>query len=100
MNNILSSLHLNTDRIRSNLYLRNGAQCAENLMIKLTDKIGRQKAHELLKGLSSQENFIDVVKKNEIVSSYFSEKELDEILDPMNYLGLSQKIVEKLLDSI
>ena len=100
MNQILSTIYLNKDKIKYNLYLKNGAQCAENLMIKLTDKIGRQKAHELLKQLSAQDDFRTAVKNNEIIRSYFNNNEIDEILEPMNYLGLSREIVEKLLESL
>ncbi len=98
MNQILSSLKLNKDKIQYNLYFRKGAQCAENLMLKLSDKIGRQKAHELLKNLSNEDNFTEAVKNNEIINNYFDKEEIDKILDPLNYLGLSQDIVEKLLD--
>ncbi|MCE7741518.1 MAG: adenylosuccinate lyase [Candidatus Heimdallarchaeota archaeon] len=100
MNKILTSLHLNKEKIRSNLYLREGAQCAENLMIKLTDKIGRQKAHDLLKNLANEDNFTEAVKQNDIISSHFNDEEIERILDPMNYLGLSKEIVQKLLDSL
>ena len=69
-------------------------------MLKLSGKIGRQKAHELLKQLSNNEDFLTAVKSNEIVRSYFSEEEIDEILDPMNYIGLSSQIVEKLVSDV
>ncbi len=100
MDQILNSLHFNTEKIQSNLYFRKGAQCAEHLMIKMTDKIGRQKAHDLLKNLAKEENFIETVKQNEIISKYFDDEELDEILDPMNYLGLSKEVVQNLIDSL
>ncbi|MCG3222646.1 MAG: adenylosuccinate lyase [Candidatus Heimdallarchaeota archaeon] len=94
MNKILQSLYLNLPKIEENLHLRKGAQCAEHLMIRMADKIGRQKAHELLKNLSNEDDFMQAVKNNSVISQYFSEKEIDEILDPKNYVGLSSKIVE------
>ncbi len=100
MNQILSSIHLNQEKIRHNLYLRDGAQCAEHLMIKLTDKIGRQKAHDLLKKLSNEENFTKAVKQNEVITEYYSDEEIEKILDPQNYLGLSKDIVQEFLDSV
>ncbi|MHA1197998.1 MAG: adenylosuccinate lyase [Candidatus Heimdallarchaeaceae archaeon] len=100
MNQILSSIHLNKEKIQFNLYLREGAQCAENLMIHLTDKIGRQKAHDLLKKLANEDNFTEAVKQNDTVSKYFNDEEIDQILDPMSYLGLSKEIVQNLLDSL
>jgi len=100
MNQILTSLYLNEEKIRYNLFLREGAQCAENLMIKLTDKIGRQKAHELLKNLSNEEHFEMAVKSNKTITNFFSEEELDELLNPLNYLGLAKEIVQEYLDNL
>jgi adenylosuccinate lyase len=99
MNKILQSLYLNLPKIEENLQLREGAQCAEHLMIKMASKIGRQKAHELLKKLSNEENFIQACKNNPIISEHFNAEEIDEILDPKNYVGLSKLIVEKLVKS-
>ena len=96
MNKILQSLYLNLPKIEENLQLRKGAQCAEHLMIRMADKIGRQKAHDLLKKLSNEENFMQAVKNNSVISEYFSIEEIEEILDPKNYLGLSTKIVDNL----
>jgi adenylosuccinate lyase len=100
MNTILETLFINKSKIQENLYLLKGAQCAEHLMIKLTNKIGRQKAHDLLKKISSEENFTEAVKNNEIVKQHFNDKEIDEILDPLNYTGLSKEIIENLVKLI
>jgi adenylosuccinate lyase len=100
MNQVLSSLHFNEEKIKKNLYLRNGAQCSEHLMIRLSDKIGRQKAHELLKQLSNKDNFMQATKDNETVREFFSEDEIDSILEPMNYVGLASKIVEEFVNSL
>ena len=99
MNSILSSLSFNFEKIEENLYLKGGAQCAENLMIKMTDKIGRQKAHEMLKKLSAEKDFLTAVKNNETVNKHFSMEEIEEILDPNLYSGLAVKIVENLVSS-
>ncbi len=100
MNSVLKSLHLNTDKININLYLRKGAQCAENLMIELASKLGRQQAHELLKQLSNEENFVEAVKNNAVIMKFFSLEDIDRILDPLNYIGLSSQVVEKALESL
>jgi adenylosuccinate lyase len=100
MNSVLKSLHLNSDKIKANLYLRKGAQCAENLMIELASKLGRQQAHELLKQLSNEENFVEAVKNNAVIMKFFSLEDIDRILDPLNYIGLSSQVVEKALESL
>ncbi len=100
MNKILNSLSFDEENIKKNLYLKKGAQCAEHLMIKMTDHIGRQKAHELLKHLSSQLDFIAAVKTNDVVKGCFNDKEIEEILDPKNYVGLSFEVVENFVEAI
>jgi len=100
MNIVLQTLYINKSKIQENLHLLKGAQCAEHLMIKLSSKIGRQKAHDLLKKLSSEENFSQAVKNNDIVKQHYNNEEIDKILDPMNYTGLSNKIVEDFVTSI
>jgi len=100
MNSILSSLSFNLEKITENLYLKNGAQCAENLMLKMTDKIGRQKAHELLKHLSAEKDFLSTVKNNETIRKHFSIEEIEIILNPKLYTGLAAKIVEDLVSSV
>ena len=100
MNSVLNSLHLNLDKIEANLYLRKGAQCAENLMIELASKLGRQRAHEMLKQLSNEENFVEAVKNNGVIMEFFRDEEIDRILDPKNYVGLSSQVVEQALENL
>lgn len=100
MNSVLQSLHLKSDKIKTNLYLRKGAQCAENLMIELASKLGRQQAHELLKQLSNEENFVEAVKNNAVIMKFFRVEDIDRILDPLNYIGLSSQVVEQALESL
>ena len=100
MNSVLKALHLNLDKIKVNLYLKKGAQCAENLMLELVSKLGRQQAHEMLKHLSNEENFVEAVKNNTVIMEIFTEEEIDRILDPKNYVGLSSQVVDQALESL
>ncbi len=97
---VLKSLNFNIENIRHNLYYQDGAQCAEHLMIKLSDKIGRQKAHFLLKRLSKESDFANAVKQNEQIMEYFSDEEIDYILDPMNYVGLASEVVDSFIHKL
>ena len=99
MNIILRNIYLNRSKIEENLFLMKGSQCAEHLMIKMTNKIGRQKAHELLRQLSSAENFEKAVKSTDSITKFFSEEEIDEILNPKNYTGLAVGIVEDMVEA-
>ena len=96
---ILNRISLNPEQIKKNLYLQKGRQCGENLMLKLTPYLGRQEAHQLVKNLSSSDNFIQEVK-NSIVSNYIDVNKIDKILNPENYLGLSFELTNHVIMSI
>ncbi|MHA1973105.1 MAG: adenylosuccinate lyase [Candidatus Hodarchaeales archaeon] len=96
---IITSIKLNPNKIKNNLSLLKGKQCAENLMIHLSDKFGRQKAHELISSLSESEDFVQAVRNSEI-SRFFSENEIADILNPDNYLGLSIQITERVIEQV
>ena len=100
MKKILSGLTINEENVRKNLFLLDGRQCSENMLIKLTSSIGRQKAHAILRDLTKVENFRGAVKNHPQISELFSEKEIDEILDPQNYIGLAPEIVDWVVTEI
>jgi len=65
--------------------------------------MNRQEAHELLRRLaikSQQENrhFREVLLENEIVRKFLSEEEIEEALNPRNYLGTAVKQVELIIE--
>jgi adenylosuccinate lyase len=99
MNKVLRNIYLNRSKIEENLFLMKGSQCAEHLMIRMTSKIGRQKAHELLLQLSSAENFVKAVKSTDSITKFFSDEEIDKILNPKNYTGLAAEIVENIVET-
>ncbi|RZN73923.1 MAG: adenylosuccinate lyase, partial [Candidatus Methanolliviera hydrocarbonicum] len=67
--------------------------------------IGRQKAHEILRIMAmevyrTREKPKDALLRDDTVKKYFKEGEIDEILDPKNYIGMSKEIVENVLDRL
>ena len=100
---IIQGLEFDELKIKQNLNLTKGAILAEKIMIELVNKgIGRQEGHEILRqaAIEAREKNLDmkeILINNKKISSKFSEKELDEILDPHNYLGKAIEQVEKLL---
>jgi adenylosuccinate lyase len=93
MTKILKELVISEDKILENLNMTQGRVCAERLMLALTDKIGRQKAHKILNNLASEQgNYIDTVK-NSPVKDYLTNDEITSLLDPITYTGLSKEVV-------
>ncbi len=94
---ILQGLEFNQKAIKRNLDRLEGRQCSENLLNHLTLKLGRQKAHNLLRELTQEENFRLAVLSEPRITSNFNRSEIDEILDPSNYLGLAYEVVERVV---
>ena len=99
----IQGLEFDEVKIEQNLNLTRGAILAEKIMVKLVNKgIGRQEGHEILRqaAITARENNLDmkdILILNNKINDKFSEKELDEILDPRNYIGKAVEQVDKLL---
>ena len=93
---ILEGLEFFPENIGRNLELTHGLIMAERLMIALTEKMGRQEAHELVRTLS-QEAFASKrhLKKLVIERKILDKKQADELFDYSTYIGHAEHIVEE-----
>ena len=104
MTNIVANLYVNEERMRQNIELTQGRAMSEAVMIALTKKgVSRQEAHELLRKLTIKSEmekrpFREVLLKDKFVGKKLSEKEIDEALNPRNYLGTALKQVELMVE--
>lgn len=96
---IISNLRVDEERMERNLILTEGQTMSEAVMIALARKgMSRQEAHELVRRLTirstiDKTSFKDTLLRDGAVSSLLSEEEVDEALNPRNYLGTSVKQV-------
>ncbi|NVM53713.1 MAG: adenylosuccinate lyase [Candidatus Helarchaeota archaeon] len=103
---ILEGLEFNYDNIKRNLELTKGLILSEKVMIELVRKgIGRQEAHEILRSVGIQartkgRTLKEVISEDPTVSDLVTVKELDEWLDPKNYLGTAVEQVEKVVKEL
>ncbi|MEM1563147.1 MAG: adenylosuccinate lyase [Candidatus Bathyarchaeia archaeon] len=104
MTNIVAGLYVNEERMRQNIELTRGRAMSEAVMIALTKKgMSRQEAHELLRKLTMKSElekvpFKKVLLEDKIVSGKLSEREIDDALNPKNYLGTALKQVELMVE--
>ncbi|MHA1148119.1 MAG: adenylosuccinate lyase [Promethearchaeota archaeon] len=97
-----AGVEFNLNNIENNLNLTKGACLAERIMVELVNKgIGRQEGHEILRQAAiqarEQDKFMkEILITNEKVKDKFTKEELDEILDPNNYIGKAIEQVENL----
>jgi len=100
LRSILTGLELNLENIERNLNLSGGAILSERIMIELVGKgIGRQEAHELLRtavieARTEKKPIREVFISQPVINSNFSEQEIDELLNPKNYIGKAIEQVE------
>jgi len=104
MTNVVAGLYVNEERMRQNIELTQGRAMSEAVMIALAKKgVSRQEAHELLRKLTIKSEvekrpFKEVLVKDKFVGKKLSEKEIDEALNPQNYLGTALKQVELMVE--
>ena len=97
---ILSNLEVDEERMRRNLDLTEGRAMSEAVMMALAGRgMSRQEAHELVRRLAissavAKSPFKDVLFREKSVRDLLSEEEIDEALNPKNYLGTSVEQVE------
>ena len=101
--NNVKNVVFNYENIKKNLYLTKGGILSEKVMLELVKRgFGRQYAHELLRkaNIKAKEEDLsikEILIKNDEVMSKFTDKEIDEILNPQNYIGSSITQVENLI---
>lgn len=105
MCNIVANLRVDEQRMLQNLSLTQGRAMSEAVMMALARKgVNRQEAHELLRKLTIQSalekrDFKEILLEDKLVSSKLSGKEIEDALNPKNYLGTAVKQAEKFAKS-
>jgi len=93
MTNVVAHLRVDKKQMLKNIDLTQGRAMSEAVMMALTRKgVNRQEAHELLRKLTikselENQRFKDSLLEDEFVCGKLSEKEIDEALNPENYIG-------------
>jgi len=100
MSKVVANLYADEQRMLENIELTQGRAMSEAVMIALTKKgVNRQEAHELLRRLAikstmEKQSFREILLADKVVREKLSEKEIDEALNPRNYLGTALEQVE------
>jgi 3-carboxy-cis,cis-muconate cycloisomerase len=94
---ILHGLMLDPDRMRRNLELTHGLIMSEAVMLELGEAIGRQHAHEIVYAAAQSaavgdQSFRQALLANAEVKKHIKRIELERLLDPASYVGLSVEI--------
>jgi adenylosuccinate lyase len=93
-------------KMLENIELTKGRGMSEAVMTALIRKgMNRQEAHELLRKLtlkseSAKQSFKETLLDDTTVRKILSEREVDEALNPRNYLGTAKKQVELMVKTV
>lgn len=88
------------ERMLHNVRRNKGLDNSEYVMMKLSEKLGKDQAHSLMyeiamKTADEGEDFYTNLMANPLIASEFSEEEVKGMIDPRNYIGLSVELAEK-----
>ncbi len=102
MRYVVEGLHVEAKSMRENLDRLGGFLLSERVMFALSDKIGKQTAHEVvyeasMHGLERGTTFERALMENGRVRNVMSADELRAALDPTTYIGHAEQIVERVL---
>ena len=102
MNGVLSGLAVDVPRMRRNLDLLGGFLLSERVMFALSEKVGKQTAHELvyeasMRGIEQGMTFEQALLENSKVKAAMTSDALRAVLDPATYTGHAGPIVDRVL---
>ena len=105
MRTVLEKLEVYPKRMRSNLDMLGGLLLSEKVMLALGEKIGKQTAHEVVYEIAmgsfeKEIPFKDALNADERVSNHLNSQEIGSLLDPVSYIGESEKIVDDVLSRV
>jgi 3-carboxy-cis,cis-muconate cycloisomerase len=102
---IAEGLEVDAARMRVNLDASHGLIMAEAVTMALAEKIGKSEAHHLVeaaskKALAGKKHLRDVLTKDAKITAHLSADKIANLFEPMAYQGVSQALIDRLLDSL
>lgn len=105
-NKVFKNFKVFPERMKKNMEISKGLPMAESMMTTLIGKgMGRGEAHELmrktsLKAVQQNKSLKEVVLAENKKLKLLTEKEINDALNPNNYLGASEQIVNKVIKKL
>ncbi|MBS7609925.1 adenylosuccinate lyase, partial [Candidatus Bathyarchaeota archaeon] len=103
---VIEGLVVYPENMKRNIEATKGLVMSEAVMLAMARKgASRQWAHEILRQCSMeawkrQIGLKDVLKEREEVRRYLTEEEIDEAMNPYNYLGTSREQIDRIVDEV
>jgi 3-carboxy-cis,cis-muconate cycloisomerase len=102
---ILENLWVDKDNMKKNLSLGGGILMSEAVMMGLAPILGKAKSHHLVYAAASKAHEEKISLKKALmeeleISSVLSETEIDKLIDPLNYIGVSEIMLNRVLNKV
>ncbi|MBN3215304.1 adenylosuccinate lyase [Pectobacterium polaris] len=99
---ILRGMSVNEKQMLANLDLQNGLLLSEKVMFEIGKRLGKQTAHHLVYECSMQafeqnQSFKSVLLAHPVLSEQVTAADLDEWLNPVNYVGSAPQKVDDVI---
>jgi 3-carboxy-cis,cis-muconate cycloisomerase len=91
-------------RLRANLDATHGLIMAEAVSFRLAEKVGKAAAHKTIeqasrKSVAQKRHLKDILASDKDFTALIPARELETLFDPMNYQGVAQELIDRLLKS-
>lgn len=98
------TLYVNRERMYENATRNRGLDNSEFIMMKVAEKIGKDRAHSLMyeKAMMTERDgmeYLEALKADPVLSGYFTEAELEWMMRPENYTGLGHEIALEMAEA-
>ena len=100
--NLLAGLKVNADVMAANLDKMRGYLLSERVMLELSERVGKQTAHEWIyeasmHGITSKLGFADAMRQHKGLGELLSEAEIQDLTTPSAYLGQCGASVDRVV---
>ncbi len=104
MKKIINDLIVHKDRIEQNTKESSFLISTEKLMFLLGEKIGKQKAHQILYEAAMESHdsgtpIIDLLVEHLEIKSLFKRQNLEAAMDPSGHIGLAKDLTQNVIES-
>lgn len=102
---IMESLWVGEENMRKNLALGGGLLMSEAVMMGLAPKVGKAQAHHLVYAAAGKAHENNLTLKEALlaepeITTQLSEREIDTLIDPVNYIGCVEEMIDQVLKKV
>jgi 3-carboxy-cis,cis-muconate cycloisomerase len=99
---VVEGMEVDAEQMRHNVVAGGGFLMAEAVMMGLAPKVGRGEAHQLVaaaanRAIDAGQTLREGLLADPHITSHLTEAEIDQLLEPGNYLGCAGEMIDRVL---